>query len=63
MKEQDHQDHQLEEMHMTIVPFLSPSPSLDLIDIDSSEVDSDNENVTVHKEVARTPAFRDLWKP
>lgn len=50
-------------MHMTTVPFLSPSPSLDLIDIDSSEVDGDNENVTVHKEVARTPAFRDLWKP
>lgn len=49
--------------HLTIVPFLSPSPLIDLIDIDpSEEVDGDNENATVHKQVARTPAFRDLWE-
>lgn len=48
---------------LTIVPFLSPSPLIDLIDIDSSEeADGDNENATVHKQVATTPAFRDLWE-
>lgn len=45
MQEWDHQDHQMEEMHNTIVSFLGPLPVLDLIHIHSSEVDGDNENV------------------
>lgn len=49
--------------HLTIFSFLSPSPLIDLIDTHSSEeVDGDNENATVHKQVARTPAFRDSWE-
>lgn len=40
------QDHQLEEMHVTIVSFISPSPLLDLINFDSCEEDGDNATVT-----------------